>query len=97
MSAIEQPALRSGSSTCWSGAVRMSAASAMKVTPQNTTNSASVLVGGEAGEPEGVAAGVGPANHLVALVVVAEDDDPVAEARRAAPIMATSSSSLAWV
>ena len=41
MSAIEQPALRSGSSTCCSGAVRMSAASAMKVTPQNTTNSAS--------------------------------------------------------
>ncbi len=36
MSAIEQPAARSGSTTCWCGAVRMSADSAMKCTPQNT-------------------------------------------------------------
>ncbi len=41
MSAIEQPALRSGRITCWWGPVRMSADSAMKWTPQNTTNSAS--------------------------------------------------------
>ena len=41
MSAIEQPAARSGSTTCWWGPVRMSADSAMKCTPQNTTNSAS--------------------------------------------------------
>ena len=41
MSAIEQPAARSGSTTCWWSAVRMSALSAMKWTPQNTTNSAS--------------------------------------------------------
>ena len=42
MSAIEQPALRSGSRTCWCAPVRMSADSAMKWTPQKTTNSASV-------------------------------------------------------
>jgi hypothetical protein len=36
MSAIEQPALRSGSTTFWWSPVRMSADSAMKCTPQNT-------------------------------------------------------------
>ena len=36
MSAMEQPALRSGRITCWWSAVRMSADSAMKWTPQNT-------------------------------------------------------------
>ena len=36
MSAIEQPAPRSGRTTCWLSAVRMSADSAMKCTPQNT-------------------------------------------------------------
>ncbi len=41
MSAIEQPAARSGSTTCWCAPVRMSADSAMKWTPQKTTNSAS--------------------------------------------------------
>ena len=41
MSAIEQPALRSGRITCWWGPVSTSADSAMKWTPQNTTNSAS--------------------------------------------------------
>ena len=41
MSAIEQPAARSGRTTCCVGAVRMSADSAMKCTPQNTMNSAS--------------------------------------------------------
>ena len=41
MSAIEQPAARSGSTTCWWSAVRMSADSAMKWTPQKTTYSAS--------------------------------------------------------
>ena len=34
------------------------------------------LVGGDAGQAEGVAPGVGPGHHLVALVVVAEDDQP---------------------
>ena len=41
MSAIEHPAARSGSTTCCSGLVRMSADSAMKCTPQKTMNSAS--------------------------------------------------------
>ena len=42
MSAIEQPAPRSGRMTRTSGRVRMSALSAMKCTPQKTTNSASL-------------------------------------------------------
>ena len=41
MSAIEQPAARSGRITACSGPVRMSADSAMKCTPQKTMNSAS--------------------------------------------------------
>ncbi len=41
MSAIEQPAARSGSTTRCAAPVRMSALSAMKCTPQNTMNSAS--------------------------------------------------------
>ena len=40
MSAIEQPAARSGRTTFWCGARRMSALSAMKWTPQKTMNSA---------------------------------------------------------
>ncbi len=40
MSAIEQPAARSGSTTFCESAVRMSADSAMKWTPQNTMYSA---------------------------------------------------------
>ena len=36
MSAIEQPAFRSGRTTRWWGPVRTSADSAMKCTPQNT-------------------------------------------------------------
>ena len=41
MSAIEHPAAKSGKITFCSGAVKMSADSAMKCTPQNTMNSAS--------------------------------------------------------
>ena len=41
MSAIEQPAFRSGRRTCWWSAVSTSADSAMKWTPQKTMNSAS--------------------------------------------------------
>ena len=43
MSAIEQPAFKSGSRTCWCSEVSTSADSAMKWTPQNTTKSASRL------------------------------------------------------
>jgi len=42
MSAIEHPALRSGSNTFWCAPVSTSADSAMKCTPQKTMNSASV-------------------------------------------------------
>ena len=42
MSAIEQPAARSGRIAIWLGLDRMSATSAMKCTPQNTMYSASV-------------------------------------------------------
>ncbi len=41
MSAMEQPAFRSGRTTCWWSPVRMSADSAMKWTPQKTMKSAS--------------------------------------------------------
>ena len=37
------------------------------------------LVGGDPGQPERVAPGIRPRHHLVALVVVAEDDHPGAE------------------
>ena len=79
MSAMEHPALRSGRSTCWWAPVRTSADSAMKCTPQKTMNSASVTAGRHTGEPEGVAAGIGPSHDVVALVVVAEDEEPSAE------------------
>ena len=81
MSAIEQPALRSGRITFWWSPVSTSADSAMKCTPQNTMYSASVLLLGEHRQAVAVAAGVGPADHLVALVVVAEDEHAVAERR----------------
>jgi hypothetical protein len=60
---------RSGKITFCSGAVKMSADSAMKCTPQNTMNSAS----GRAafpGQLEGIACDIGELNHLVALVVM---------------------------
>ena len=41
MSAMEQPAFTSGSTTAWCGRARMSADSAMKWTPQNTMKLAS--------------------------------------------------------
>ena len=56
------------------------------------------LVGGDAGQPEGVAPGVGPGHHLVALVVVAEDDQPRTRASALArPIHAASWSGSAVV
>ena len=72
-------------STCWSGAVRMSALSAMKCTPQKTMNSAVRPGRRVAGELERVAGDVGELDDLVALVVVAEDEHPVAERRLGRP------------
>ena len=81
MSAMEQPALRSGRITRWWSAVSTSADSAMKCTPQNTMSVACVIVRRELGELERVADRIGPDDHLVALVVMAEDEKPVAEGR----------------
>ena len=85
MSAIEQPAARSGSTTCWRVAVRMSALSAMKCTPQNTMYSALRPGGGLLRELERVAGHVGELDDLVALVVVAEHEGPVAQRRLGRP------------
>ena len=79
MSAIEQPAARSGRMTCWCGALSTSALSAMKCTPQNTMNSASGCLATCCDELVGVAGVVGELDHLVALVVMPEDDQPAAE------------------
>ena len=79
MSAIEQPAARSGRITCWCGAARMSALSAMKWTPQKMMNSASWCWLMRLRELPRVAGVVGELDHLVALVVVAEDDEALAE------------------
>ena len=81
MSAMEHPALRSGRITRWWSPVSTSADSAMKCTPQNTMSVAAVVVRGEAGQLEGVAAGIGPLDDLVPLVVVAQDQEPIAERR----------------
>ena len=70
----------SGMSTRWPGWARMAAVSAMKCTPQKTMNSASVCAG-VAGQLERVAPEVGKGQHLVALVVVAQDDQPLAQRR----------------
>ena len=82
MSAIEQPAAMFGRMTRdVLGRVRMSADSAMKWTPQKRTYSASLLGGGVLGELEAVAGEVGVLDDFVALVVVAEDDEALAELR----------------
>ena len=67
--------------TAWWSPVRMSADSAMKCTPQKTMYVGLGAPLGEHREPVRVAPGVGPADHLVALVVVPEDEQPVAERR----------------
>ena len=79
MSAMEQPAFRSGRITRWWSPVRTSADSAMKWTPRKTMSVAAAVVRGEAGQLEGVAPEVGPLDDLVALVVVAQDQEPGAE------------------
>src|SRR5665647_2602867 len=75
MSAIEQPAARSGRITACLSEVRMSALSAMKWTPQKMMNSAS----GRAGEPEGVAGPARELDDLRALGGVAENERALAQ------------------
>ena len=76
MSAMEQPALRSGSSDLLVVAGQDVGRLGHEVHPAEDDELGVGLAGGQPGEPEGVAPGVGPAHHLVALVVVAEDEDP---------------------
>ena len=85
MSAIEQPAARSGRITCWSAAVRMSALSAMKCTPQKTMNSASGCAAASRASLNESPVTSANCDDLVALVVVAEDE---ARGRRAPPCAA---------
>ncbi len=85
MSAIEQPAARSGRITCWCGAQSTSALSAMKCTPQKTMKSASGVRGDLTREAERVADVVGELDHLVALVVMAENEQPRCRASPARP------------
>jgi hypothetical protein len=70
----------------------MSAVSAMKWTPQKTTYGAP-LAAAVLRQLEAVAARVGELDDLVALVVVAEDEDLVASAARAARARSTSAGS----
>ena len=81
MSAIEQPAARSGSTTCWSGGGEDVGGLGHEV------HAAEDDVGGLRagrrllGELERVAGHVGELDDLVALVVVAEHEQPVAQGR----------------
>ena len=89
MSAIEQPAARSGSidgmrspprSASFSGRLaRMSAVSAMKCTPQNAIARQSLLVGRQFAEPIAVARQIGERDHFVLLIVMAQDQQPRAQ------------------
>ena len=79
MSAIEHPAARSGKITFCSGAVRMSADSAMKCTPQNTMNSASGRAAASRASLNEIAGDVGELDDLVALIVMAEHEQPLAQ------------------
>jgi iron-sulfur cluster assembly accessory protein len=79
MSAIEQPAARSGRITCWCGAGQDVGALGHEVHAAED-DELGVRPGGRlAGELERVAGDVGELDDLVALVVVAEHEDPVAE------------------
>ena len=73
MSAIEQPAFRSGRMTCWPSRPSTSALSAMKCTPQKTMY-LRIGFGSDLRKLVAVAGEVGEANHLVALIVVAKQD-----------------------
>ena len=81
LSASEQPASRSGSSTVFSGE-RIEAVSAMKCTPQNAITS-SVGGGGLDREPERVADVVRDVLDLGQLVVVGQDHGAALAGERA--------------
>ena len=81
LSASEQPASRSGSSTVFSGE-RIDAVSAMKWTPQNAMTSSSAGRGADR-EPERVADVVGHVLDLGQLVVVGQDHGAALAGERA--------------
>ena len=97
MSAIEQPAPRSGRITLHDSAVRMSADSAMKCTPQKMTYSAFFLIGGLAGKLEAVAGEIGELDDGVLLIVVAEDDQLRPNVPRGDSMRSRNSGSESWV
>ena len=76
---MEQPAFRSGSSDLLVVAGQDVGGLGHEVDAAEDDELGLRLVGGQPGEPEGVPPGVGPAHDLVALVVVAEDEQPGAE------------------
>ncbi len=88
MSAIEQPAFRSGRTTvtrwpprrwtCSGRLARMSAVSAMKCTPQKAIARHSSSAAARAAELIAVAAEVGQGDHLVLLVMMPQDQEPPA-------------------
>ena len=79
MSAMEQPALRSGSTHLLVVAGQHVGRLGHEVDAAEDDELGLGLARREAGEAEGVAAGIGPPHDLVALVVVAEDEQPIAE------------------
>ena len=80
ISAIEQPAFRSGRITCWPSRPSTSALSAIKCTPQKTMYLAPVSAA-DLRELVAVAGEVGKADHFVALVVVAQNHGRRAQLR----------------
>ena len=97
MSAIEQPAARSGRTTCWSVAGQDVGRLGHEVHAAEDDVRRLRAGGGLAGQLERVAGDVGELDDLVALVVVAEHEDPVAERRlgRAGPASTRSGSEAA--
>ena len=85
MSAIEQPAARSGRITCWSARGEDVGALGHEVHAAEHDELRVRAGGGVAGQLERVAGHVGELDHLVALVVVAEHEHPVAERRLGRP------------
>ena len=75
----------------------MSADSAMKCTPQKTTNSASCWSAANRDSPNESPRASAHAHHLVTLVVVAEDHEPVAERGLGRVTIASTSSSVGAV
>ena len=81
MSAMVQPAFRSGRTTFWCGAGQDVRGLGHEVDAAEDDEVGLRAVGRELGQLEGVAGEVGVADDLVALVVVAQDDEPAVQLR----------------